>query len=71
MTFLISKFQAMFKVDGLKHRGNESFKNGDYEEALQFYSEAIELEKASSIPSSTTLAILYSNSAQVYLASHR
>jgi len=53
-------------VDKLKANGNEAFKQGKLDEALEFYEKAIETEEALNKDFSK-LAILHSNSAQVYL----
>jgi len=53
-------------VNKLKATGNEAFKQGKLDEALTFYEKAIKMEEALSKDFSK-LAILHSNSAQVYL----
>ncbi|KAI6190994.1 hypothetical protein M3Y97_00179600 [Aphelenchoides bicaudatus] len=57
----------MYKVEVLKQRGNESFKRGKLNDALDLFAQAIELEKTASKPDTKTIAILYSNSTQIYL----
>jgi len=53
-------------VDKLKASGNEAFKQGKLDEALTFYEKAIKTQESLSKDFSK-LAILHSNSAQVYL----
>jgi len=53
----------------LKDKGNKAFDNNKLDEALKFYSEAIDMAKPSkgTPPDNLTLASLYSNRAQVHL----
>lgn len=46
------------KAKDLKGKGNNSFKRKEYEEAINYYTEAIKLVKDSTV--------LYTNRAQVY-----
>lgn len=49
-------------AEDLKDAGNEAFKNGDNQQAIQFYNEALQLD-----PDQKLRLILYKNRAQVKL----
>ena len=53
-------------VDQLKLSGNEAFKDGQYDKALNLYDQAIEMEKAMA-NDFKKLSILYSNSSHVQI----
>eukprot|EP01102_Stenamoeba_stenopodia_P001695 TRINITY_DN1153_c0_g1_i1.p1 TRINITY_DN1153_c0_g1~~TRINITY_DN1153_c0_g1_i1.p1 ORF type:complete len:468 (-),score=96.04 TRINITY_DN1153_c0_g1_i1:905-2263(-) len=60
-------------VETLKAKGNDAFRNRDYEAALKFYSEAIDAakRKSESSSSSTNLHVLFSNRGQTHLQLNR
>jgi uncharacterized membrane protein YgcG len=54
----------------LKERGNLEFKNGDYMQAMELYSEAIKAQKSKTktdVSQSRDLAVLYGNRSECFL----
>jgi hypothetical protein len=60
----------MTTVEALKNKGNESFKAGNLNEAIQYYAEAIQLERSGN-NSSDILAVLFSNTSQAHIVSKK
>jgi tetratricopeptide (TPR) repeat protein len=55
------------KIKELKDLGNNAFMMKQFEEAVQFYKEAIALEETSPSEDAKLLGLIYSNLAQTYL----
>ena len=54
-------------IDSLRNNGNEEFKNNNYQEAINIYTQAITRLKELPEDANNDLAILYKNRAMAYL----
>eukprot|EP01017_Pseudomicrothorax_dubius_P035733 TRINITY_DN5050_c0_g2_i1.p1 TRINITY_DN5050_c0_g2~~TRINITY_DN5050_c0_g2_i1.p1 ORF type:complete len:466 (+),score=142.45 TRINITY_DN5050_c0_g2_i1:345-1742(+) len=59
----MNAFKTMKKVEDLKEKGNNAFKNNEYDQAIEFYSQAIDLDK----DNKNVVAILLANRAAAYV----